>query len=94
MKSKSRKKILILDNATSHRDPNLSNVKLIFLPPNAGALIQPLDMGIIKVAKGGYIRELTNHIIAKIDTKYELLDKRNLYYSGYWLVYKNLERNK
>ena len=79
MKSKSRKIILILDNATSHRDPNLSNVKLIFLPPNAGALIQPLDMGIIKVAKGGYMRELTNHIIAKIDTKYELLDKRNLY---------------
>ncbi len=43
-----RKKIvLFLDNASSHALPELSHIKLVFLPPNATSKVQPLDAGIL-----------------------------------------------
>jgi hypothetical protein len=40
-KKESRKIILLLDNCSSHFNLSLSNVKLIFIPPNTSSLIQP-----------------------------------------------------
>ncbi|CAG7820999.1 unnamed protein product [Allacma fusca] len=41
-----RKILLLLDNCSSHpKDIRLSNVELLFLPPNATSVIQPLDQG-------------------------------------------------
>ncbi|CAI6004772.1 unnamed protein product [Closterium sp. NIES-65] len=60
---------VLLDNASSHmlrdecawseivcgmRTTRLSNVRLIFLPPNTTAFTQPLDQGIIATAKARY----------------------------------------
>jgi len=45
-----RKILLILDNASSHKwnkDEELSNVVLLFLPPNTTAHLQPCNAGII-----------------------------------------------
>ena len=82
VKSQRKKIMLILDNATSHKDPNLLKVKLIFLPPNTSVLIQPFDMGIIKAVKDAYIRELTNHIIANFDENMNCLMKEISIYTA------------
>lgn len=54
------KVLLIVDNAPSH--PDFSeinpNVKVIFLPPNTTSLLQPMDMGVISIAKTNYKYEL------------------------------------
>ena len=47
MGRKGRKVLLFLDNAMSHSDLQLCNVKLKFLPANATSILQPLDQGII-----------------------------------------------
>lgn len=56
-----RKVILLLDNFAGHtkglelsKPP--SNIKVVFLPPNTTSLFQPLDQGIIRVAKAYYRR--------------------------------------
>jgi len=50
-KHRNHRKILsILDNASLHKwneDEELSNVELLFLPPNTTAHLQPCDAGII-----------------------------------------------
>jgi hypothetical protein len=59
-----RKIALIVDNAPTHCVPNadavdehgmtvyyLSNIKVIFLPPNVTSIVQPCDQGIIACAK-------------------------------------------
>lgn len=43
MKRRNRKILLFLDNATSHPDITLENVKLVFFPANCTSVIQPLD---------------------------------------------------
>ena len=54
--------LLILDNVPVHCCEELTNahpnVEVLFLPPNATSLIQPLDQGIIKAFKAHYTREL------------------------------------
>lgn len=48
MGRQNRKVLLFLDNATSHPNIALKNVKLLFFPPNMTSVCQPLDQGIIK----------------------------------------------
>ncbi|CAI5989409.1 unnamed protein product [Closterium sp. NIES-65] len=69
MYAEGREIAVLLDNASSHmlrdecawseivcgmRTTRLSNVRLIFLPPNTTAFTQPLDQGIIATAKARY----------------------------------------
>ena len=54
IKREGRKILLFVDNAASHKIMQLSNVSLMFLPPNCTALIQPLDQGVIKTFKAHY----------------------------------------
>lgn len=61
MAKQKRKIALILDNAPSHKvAANLTNIKLIFIPPNMTAHLQPLDAGIINALKCGYKKMLIN----------------------------------
>ena len=44
-----RKTALIIDNCPAHPTiDNLSNVRLIFLPPNTTSVSQPVDQEVIK----------------------------------------------
>lgn len=67
-----RKILLFLDNAASHpKDLQLTNIKIIFLPPNTTAFCQPLDQGIIKNFKMFY-RMMILHTLAQMDTVYSV----------------------
>jgi hypothetical protein len=61
-----QKAILLLDNASVHYfsgKDEIEGIKLIFLPPNATALIQPLDQSIIFSFKQNYRKTLLREIV-------------------------------
>lgn len=65
---KERRKILLfLDNCPAHPPMELSNMKLVFLPPNTTSRLQPLDAGIIKAFKMHYRRNLLSYITVRWD---------------------------
>ena len=53
-----------MDNAPSHGHPELSHVKIHFLPPTTTSHLQPLDASIIQCFKGHYRH---SHIRHKVD---------------------------
>jgi hypothetical protein len=64
-----KKIALILDNCSSHPFLPLSNVKLIFLPPNTTSRLQAMDMGIIHSIKSNYRLKLAQKLLALLDSK-------------------------
>ncbi|DAZ94057.1 TPA: hypothetical protein N0F65_010096 [Lagenidium giganteum] len=64
MQSQNRSILLLLDNASVHKpsktaaQPELSNVKLQFLPPNTTSRLQPHDAGVIASVKARFKRKL------------------------------------
>ena len=56
--SHNRKVVLLLDNGSAHGNvetiPPLTNVEIVFLPPNTTAKLQPMDAGVIAYLKRGY----------------------------------------
>ena len=59
MRKSNRKIAMVLDNCTAH--PNISgltNIKLVFLPPNTTAKTQPIDAGVIRCLKAHYRNSL------------------------------------
>lgn len=67
MRLQQRKVLLFLDNATCHPSINLSNVELIFLPPNTTSACQPLDQGIIEAFKLNYRKLLLQSLVSQLD---------------------------
>ena len=60
--------LLLVDNAQSHMvDVEYSNIKIVFLPANMTAELQPLDQGIIRVVKLAYCKAITEKVLACID---------------------------
>ena len=60
--------LLLVDNAPSHAvDAQYSNIKIVFLPNNMTAKLQPLDQGIIRVVKLSYHKAITEKVLAHID---------------------------
>jgi len=60
LKRQKRKILLLLDNCTAHPQsiPNLTQIKIVFLPPNTASVIQPMDAGIVKNMKHFYRKEV------------------------------------
>ena len=52
--SRSKRVLLLLDNAPTHKQLLMSNVLLVFPPPNTTSKIQPMDAGIIANFKRNY----------------------------------------
>ena len=48
-------------------DAEYSNIKIVFLPTNITAKLQPLDQGIIRVVKLSYCKAITEKVLACID---------------------------
>ena len=59
--------MLILDNCTSHFSKINSNVKLLFIPPNTIAFIQPLDMSIVKIIRDKHKTRISRYISSFIN---------------------------
>ena len=61
------KAILLMDNASVHMGDLSSSdpdIKIIFLPCNTTALIQPMDQGVIAAFKKNYRRKLMRKFLA------------------------------
>jgi len=76
MKIQGRRIALITDNAPTQPPPErppieykrppppvLDHIKLIYLPPNTTAWLQPLDAGIIRSLKAGYRRRFVQYMV-------------------------------
>jgi hypothetical protein len=64
IKAKNSKILLLVDNCPAHPHiQDVSNIKLMFLPPNATSALQPVVMGIIKSFKGYFRRFLILQLI-------------------------------
>ena len=78
------KAVLLLDNAPAHlhADKPISRdgrIKVVFLPPNTTALIQPMDQGVIMAAKRLYTRKYLDEVLVVIpEEKDEIEDTRDL----------------
>ena len=61
----------MVDNCAAHPKDSadgLSQIQLIFLPPNVTAVIHPCDMGIIRNLKAMYRKNIISRIITEIDS--------------------------
>ena len=78
--SQQRNCLMLLDNASSHGVADtlitkvgsldafrLSNLLLLFLPPNCTSVVQPLDQGIIAAFKAHYKRKLARYMVQQYD---------------------------
>ena len=71
--TENRKIALIIDDCPAHPTiADLSNVKLIFLPPNTTSVSQPMDQGVIKCLKAFYRRRLVNLMIKRLEQGQDL----------------------
>ncbi|GET00208.1 tigger transposable element-derived protein 6-like [Rhizophagus clarus] len=86
-RAQNRKILLLIDNASSHFNPdehnnqvtehtndslNLSHVRVHFLSPNTTAHLQPMDAGIIKSFKAIYKQHYIRHIIHQFEANVDL----------------------
>lgn len=63
-----RKVAFVVDNCTAHTEVrNLQSVELVYMPPNATSVLQPLDQGIISSFKRHYRKHLVRDWIKAID---------------------------
>ena len=67
MSAQERNILMFVDNCSAHPDMQLSNMKLVFLPPNTTSRLQPCDAGIIATLKGPNRKCLLRHILAEMD---------------------------
>ena len=64
LRKKKRKILLLVDNCAAHPIvPNLKFIRLVFLPPNTTAVLQPMDQGVIRSLKANYRKLLVFRII-------------------------------
>ncbi|XP_015363874.1 PREDICTED: tigger transposable element-derived protein 1-like [Diuraphis noxia] len=54
MRSQNRNVLIFLDNAACHPKIELSNTKILMLPPNTTSITQPMDQGVIYTFKSYY----------------------------------------
>jgi hypothetical protein len=67
MQIENQKALILFDNAPCHPEMELSNVKLVFLPPNMTVGTQPLDSRIIRNFKVKYRKMLLEFLLSHED---------------------------
>ena len=88
MKMQGRNILLFVDNCGAHPEVKLTNVKMVFLPPNTTSRLQPCDAGIIAALKAHYRKRLMRHVLAGMDdarTATELSKSVNMLDAIGWL---------
>ena len=72
MKNSNRKNALVVDNCTAQPVMRgLTNVKLVFLPPNTITKTQPMDAGVIRCLKAHYRKNLAEMCLLAFEVKKE-----------------------
>jgi hypothetical protein len=69
MRENNRKIALIVDNCSVHSLIPLSNVKIVFLPPNATSRLQAMDLGVIHAIKADYRRRIVRRFLTIFEAK-------------------------
>jgi hypothetical protein len=69
MITENRKIAFTIDNCSSHPSIPLSNVKLIFLPPNTTSRLQAMDMGVIHSIKSNYRLKIARKLLVLLETE-------------------------
>ena len=70
MRIKNRHVLLLVDNCQPHQNmPNLTNVKLVFFPPNLTSKLQPMDQGIINETKKRSRSIIVRKLMDQLDKK-------------------------
>ena len=91
MIQKGRRALLLLDNCSTHgttkevESLNLSNTKILFLPPNTTSIIQPCDAGIIAALKCRYRRLQMGRALNFIDMVESNIYKVNVLHGMRWI---------
>ena len=68
-----RKVVLLVDNCTAHpKIENLTNINMIFLPPNTTSVLQPMDQGVIRSLKAHYRSRIVRLCIKALDKNHPL----------------------
>lgn len=68
MRKQGRNVLILLDNCTAHHvDVDLTNVEVLFLPPNTTSGLQPMDMGVIANFKVFYRRRVIDRMLFALD---------------------------
>ena len=85
-----RKILLFLDNATSHAEISLKNIKLQFFPANTTSILQPMDQGIIQTTKIRYRKIQLQNLITRLEKEKEkccseLLKEVDILQAIYWV---------
>uniref|UniRef100_A0A3Q2XZU1 HTH CENPB-type domain-containing protein n=1 Tax=Hippocampus comes TaxID=109280 RepID=A0A3Q2XZU1_HIPCM len=62
-----RKILLFMDNCGAHVPATLSNMKIIFFPPNTTSHLQPMDAGVIQNVKLQYRKSMLKSILLNMD---------------------------
>ena len=68
-RAQSRKVTLLIDNGPAlHENKNLTNINLIFVPPNATSVLQPMDQGVIRSLKAHYRKKVVRLCIKAVES--------------------------
>ena len=63
-----RKIALLIDNCPAHPSvSDLTNVQLVFLPPNTTSVLQPMDQGVIRSLKAHYRGRIVRRLCRALD---------------------------
>ena len=89
MRCQNRKILLSMDNASSHQELDLANVKIVKLPANCTSILQPMDQGIIQALKLKFYKQQSQCIISKMENSplsgTELLKEVTVLDTIYWI---------
>lgn len=68
MRKRQKQILMFIDNCTAHGDiPDMTNIKIKYLPPNTTSKLEPLDQGIIQCFKMHYRKEVVRQFLADIE---------------------------
>lgn len=88
MTKQKRKVILFLDNSACHPHFKLSNVKIVFIPPNTTNVLQPMDQGIMQNFRIKYRKQLLTKLfvsIYKCENVTEVIKEITVLDAIYWI---------